>query len=98
MQDWAESELAWELADTVSPRLSPDHRAAIYAAIGAGNAYAAIVALLKTTHSGPAVLPLPLIDRLRDWLDGYRYSVDSANLRHLLDMAAPVEPEHDPRT
>lgn len=89
MQDWAESELAWELADTVGPRLSPDRRAAIYAAI---------VALLKATHSAPAVLPLPLMDRLRDWLDAYRYSVDSASLRHLLGMAAPVEPEHDPRT
>jgi hypothetical protein len=90
MQDWAESELAWELAGTVGPRLSKDARAAIYASIGAGNSYAAIVALLEVAAGDPSVLSLALVDRLRDWLDAYRYSADAARLHRLLTVPDPA--------
>lgn len=97
MQDWAESELAWELADAVGPRLSEDVRAALYASIGAGDSYAAIVSLLEVAARDPSALSLALVDRLRGWLDAYRHSADAARLRRLLTVLART-PEQDSRT
>jgi hypothetical protein len=97
MQDWAESELAWDLADTLGRQLSEDSRSAIYAAIGAGNAYAAIVTLLQTNASDTNPLSRPLVDRLGHWLDAYGYSADAPRLRRLLaSRSAAPEPKSRP--
>jgi hypothetical protein len=98
MQDWAETELAWDLAAVLGPRLAEDSRAELYAAIGAGNAYTAIVTLLQTIAGETSALSRPLVDRLGDWLDAYRYSVDAPRLRNLLGGPAASRSdgsEHD---
>lgn len=96
MQDWAEAELAWDLAEALGRRLAEDSPAQIYAAIGAGNAYAAIVTLLLT-NAGDTLSP-PMADRLGAWLEAYRYSADAPRLRSLLNGRAASRfdvPEQD---
>lgn len=83
MQHWAETELAWDLADALGSHLAEDSRAEFYAALGAGDPYTAIVTLLAAGDA--SVLARPLLDRLSDWLDAYRYSADAPGLRDLLD-------------
>ena len=48
MDDWAESDLAWELADAISPLLADRDRAQLYAIIGSGESYIAIDTVLQT--------------------------------------------------
>ena len=47
MDDWAESDLAWELADAISPLLADRDRAQLYAIIGSGESYIAIDTVLQ---------------------------------------------------
>jgi hypothetical protein len=42
VDDRAESDLAWELADAVGRRVSDRQRTQLYAAIGSGDSYTAI--------------------------------------------------------
>jgi hypothetical protein len=85
MDQWAESDLAWELADTLG-RLLPDHdRAAIYAAIGSGYSYTAITTLMQASARSGYALPPRVVDRLADWLDAYTHSNDAARLLQLLN-------------
>ena len=48
VDDWAESDLAWELADAISPLLADRDRAQLYATIGSGESYTAIDTVLQT--------------------------------------------------
>jgi hypothetical protein len=85
VDEWAESDLAWELADTLGPLL-PDHdRAAIYTTIGSGYSYTAITRLVQASALGGYALPPRLVDRLAEWLDAYTHSDDAARLLQLLN-------------
>lgn len=99
MQHWAETDLAWDLADALGYQLTEDSRAQLYAAIGAGNPYTAIVTLLSAAGDTSA-LARPLLDRIGDWLDTYRHSADAPGLRDSLDRSAAAarsgESEQEP--
>lgn len=85
MDEWAESDLAWELADRLG-RLLPEHdRAAIYATIGSGDSYTAITTLVQASARSGYALPPRLVDRLAEWLDAYTHSNDAARLLQLLN-------------
>lgn len=98
MQHWAETDLAWDLADALGSQLTEDSRAELYAAIGAGNPYTAIVTLLSAAGD-TSTLARPLLDSIGDWLDAYRHTADAPRLRDLLARspaaARPVESEQE---
>jgi hypothetical protein len=48
MDDWAESNLAWKLADAISASLPYCERAQLYAVIGSGDSYTALRTMLRS--------------------------------------------------
>ena len=58
VDDWAEAELAWKLADALSPALPDSERAQLYAVIGSGDSY---TSNWLTQHLG--ALPMGRCDR-----------------------------------
>ena len=82
MDDWAESDLAWELADAISPLLAD--RDQLYATIGSGESYTAIDTVLQTIAHHSLAIPTELITKLTTWLDAYAHSNDAPRLRELL--------------
>ncbi|MBV8179201.1 MAG: hypothetical protein JO045_10365 [Mycobacterium sp.] len=85
MQEWAEADLAWQLADLVAGRLSDVTRTAIFAELGAGESYRVIVKLLETSVQDRVSVPPELVARLQEWLDSHRGTGDEPRLRALLD-------------
>jgi hypothetical protein len=81
---WAETDLAWELAGAVAPRIPNRDSAELYAAIGAGDAYTGLVKLLEIVVSTRVPLGPELVIRIADWLDAYTHSDDGPRLRELL--------------
>jgi hypothetical protein len=84
VDDWSESDLAWELADAISPLLAERDRLQLYATIGSGDSYTAIDALLQTMAHQRLAIPAELIPKLADWLDAYVHSDDAPRLLELL--------------
>jgi hypothetical protein len=86
VDDWAEAELAWKLADALSPALPASERNQLYAVLGSADSYTAITTVLR------AALPLPagLITELRTWLHAYQHSADAPHLHALLRAVPPV--------
>jgi hypothetical protein len=84
VDDRAECDLAWELADAVSPLLSDRDRSRFYAAIGSGECYTAIDTALQTMAQQGAPVPAELITKLTDWLGAYAHSADAPRLHELL--------------
>jgi len=85
VQEWAEAELAWRLAELVAGRLSDVTRTAIFAELGAGESYRVIVKLLETSAHDRVPVPAELVATLQEWLDSYRGAGDEPRLRALLD-------------
>lgn len=85
MDVWAESDLAWELAEIASLHIPDCNRADVFAAIGAGDSYAAIGTLLETiVHACVPVSPA-LSARIVNWLDAYAHHVDGPRLHEMVD-------------
>ena len=84
MGDWTESDLAWELADAISPLLAERDRAQLYGAIGSGDSYTAIDTLLQTMAHQRLAIPTEFVPKLNGWLDAYVHSDDAPRLRELL--------------
>jgi hypothetical protein len=84
VDDRAESDLAWELADAISPLLAELDRGQFYAAIGSGESYTAIDTALQTIARQGVPMPAELITRLTDWLGAYAHSADAPRLHELL--------------
>jgi hypothetical protein len=72
VDDRAESDLAWELADAVSPMLADPDRAQQYATIGSCEPYTAIDALLQIITHQSLPVPAELISKLTNSLDASR--------------------------
>jgi hypothetical protein len=84
VDDWVESDLAWELADAISPLLGEGDRVQLYATIGSGESYTAIETLLQTMARQRLRLPIEFIPKLTGWVDAYAHSDDAPRLRELL--------------
>lgn len=84
MDYWAESDLAWELADAISPLLADRDRDQLYATIGSGESYTAIDTVLQTVAHQSLPIATELITKLTDWLDAYAHSDDAPRLHELL--------------
>lgn len=91
MDDWAESDLAWQLVDAISPSVAAAERAHLYAVIGSGESYAAIAAVLRMLVRDAIPLSARLKTDLTQWLTAYHHSADAPGLRELLALieAAP---------
>jgi hypothetical protein len=84
MEDWAETDLAWQLAE-IACLLLPDHdRIDLYTAIGAGYSYAAIGRLLETVVSADVAVCRTLQARIADWMTAYAHHPDAPRLREML--------------
>lgn len=84
VEDWAEAELAWDLAELVADRISERDRRRLYTSIGAGDCYAAICTLLETLVNARVQMSVGLTARINAWLDAYQHHEDAAGLRELL--------------
>jgi len=84
----AEAKLAWALADAASVCFTADDNIGVYTALGAGEAYAAIVRTLVIAARARHSLPATLISELTTWLDGYAGNEHEPRLRSLLEAYA----------
>lgn len=84
VDDWAASDLAWELADAINPLIADRDRAQLYATIGSGESYAAIDAVLQTIAHRRLPITGELVAKVANWLDAYAYSSDASRLHELL--------------
>ena len=86
VDNWAESDPAWELAHAIGRRSSDRERTRLYAAIGSGDAYTAIdIAIQALAHLGLSVSP-QLAIKLTTWLDAYAHSNDASRLHEQLGI------------
>lgn len=85
VDNWAETDLAWELAE-IACLLMPDRdRIEVYTAIGAGYSYTAIGTLLRTIDREDVAISAVLAARLADWLSAYAHHRDAPRLHKILD-------------
>lgn len=84
VDNWAESELAWELADAINHLLADRDRSQLYVTIGSGDSYGAIETALQTMAHHDLSVPAELIAKLANWLDAYAHSRDVLRLHELL--------------
>jgi hypothetical protein len=84
VNDWAESDLAWDLADAISPLLADRDRAQLYPTIGSGESYTAIDTVLETVAHQRLPIPTEIIPKLTNWLDAYTQNYDALRLHGLL--------------
>jgi hypothetical protein len=78
-------ELAWALARAESPGLKRADRNLIYAEIGSGETYSAIVRLLINAVRRGLPLPTDVVSDARRWVSGYLGTPDEPRLRRLLE-------------
>ena len=84
MDDVAETQLAWDLAELASVHISERDRTDVHTAIGGGDCYAAIGTLLKTLVRARVRVPANLAARISDWRAPYVNHVDAPRLNELL--------------
>ncbi|WP_368834394.1 hypothetical protein [Mycobacterium intracellulare] len=86
VHSWAESDLAWDLVDAISPTLPSSECAKLYAAIGSGESYSAITTMLCLLVRDALPLSAKLIAELSGWLNAYEHSADAPRLHELLSL------------
>jgi hypothetical protein len=79
-----EVELAWALAAAIDSHLAPPERQKIYTALGGGDTFLAIAALLPATVRRRLTLPPELLATIGRWLDAYEYHDHHLRLRGLV--------------
>lgn len=85
--------VAWELAAAAHSYLSRIDADRIYIAIGIGDTFEAIDALITTIVRGDIPLGPDLVATVADWLDCYRGQDAEQRLRQLLDEVKHVAPQ-----
>lgn len=85
MEDWAETDLAWDLAEIAVFHIPEPDRSAVFTAIGAGDCYAAIDALLETIVQASVPVPPSLVGRIGDWLNAYIHHAEAPRLYELIN-------------
>ena len=84
VDDNAETQLAWDLAELASRHISERDRTDVHTAIGGGDCYAAIGTLLKTIVRARVPVPGTLAARIDDWRAPYAHHADAPRLNELL--------------
>jgi hypothetical protein len=79
-----EAKLAWAVAEAAKPYLSAVERDAAFAAIGAGETFAAIRQLFRSVEIKRILRP-DLLHHCRTWLHGYFGHEDERYLRRLIE-------------
>ena len=93
-----ETDLAWTLAEAVTPHLSAIERNHVFMAIGAGEAFAAIRGLCKSVAIQRIALPPYLVQQCTIWLQTYVGHKDERYLRHLIENYLVPYSIHPPAT
>jgi hypothetical protein len=83
-----EARLAWALADAASTCFTEADHISVYTALGAGEAYSAIVRTLAIAVRARHSLPANLVTELTTWLDGYAGHKYEPGIRALLRACA----------
>jgi hypothetical protein len=80
-----ETDLAWALAEAVTPHLSAIERNHVFMAIGAGESFAAIRGLFKSVAVKRIALRPDLVQQCITWLHAYVGHMDERYLRRLIE-------------
>ena len=83
-----EARLGWALADAASTCFTEADHISVYTALGAGEAYSAIVLTLTIAVRARQSLPAKLVTELTTWLDGYAGHTHEQGIRALLKACA----------
>jgi hypothetical protein len=89
-----EQELAWALADIADPQCRCAERHNIYVAIGVGDTFSAIRALVMVIVREGLALPVDLVAALPSWLDAHSHNESEPHLRGLVAMLKCRPPGH----
>jgi hypothetical protein len=84
MNDWAQCDLVWELAEETGLALTDRDRAFLLAVIGAGHSFTVIDTLLQIITHQRRTVSVELIDTIAEWVRGYADSDHAARLYGLL--------------
>lgn len=90
MDDSAEADLAWDLADLACTLIPEADRVQLYITTGAGYNYSAINTLLGAVGGSDLALTDALAARLDDWLSSYAHDSDTPRLQALIDSLRSV--------
>jgi hypothetical protein len=87
-----EANLAWALALAAKPFLDVSERNALFVAVGAGETFAVVRALVKWVAIKRIPVEPDLVRQCVSWLDGYAGHDDERYLRCLIEeMVSPTE-------
>jgi hypothetical protein len=90
MDEWAQSALAWELADEIGFMFAGHERDQLYATIGAGHCFAAIDTMLQVAAQEHRTVRVELVAKIADWLAGYIHNSEAPPLNALLCAVSPT--------
>ncbi|MGA7051750.1 MAG: hypothetical protein WBZ37_10810 [Mycobacterium sp.] len=95
VDDVAETQLAWDLAELAGLHISERERTDVNTAIGGGDCYAAIGILLKAIVRARVPMPVTLAARINDWRAPYAHHIDAPRLNELLTAIIPLADNTD---
>jgi hypothetical protein len=93
----SQSDLAWALAATIRGSLTRMDSVHMYAALGAGNTFETIVALLHVAIDRNIVIDDDLCEDLDVWLAGYAHTPEEAELHQLTKALRAAKAQHEKR-
>ena len=85
---FAESRLAWLLAETASPFLDADQHHDMFVAIGIGDTFTAIALALDAISRAGGTIDRHIATRLETWLNAYIGHDDEGQLRSWIHQLA----------
>lgn len=80
----SDEDMAWSLVEAVKPCLTGYERTVVFVELGCGESYLAIKHILTALLSTPMALPVAILSKLTDWLNGYAGSAEETQLRMML--------------
>jgi hypothetical protein len=80
-----EGELAWALIDAAKPHLTIAERNYVFASVGAGDTFPAILTLIKIVAAKRIPLRRQLVQQCATWLDAYNVDNEYEHVRHIID-------------
>jgi hypothetical protein len=83
-----EADLAWDLALAAKPHLNVVERNGVFVAIGAGETFAVVTALVKWFAIKRIFVEPDLVRQCVSWLDGYVGHEDERYLRRLIEESS----------